>query len=91
MRPSEILEALLPLAKLGGLEVRRARAGGEAAVESNTCRVRDRVFVVLSDGDPLERQIDVLAAAIRDHARDALEHGYLPPAVRERLAGDAFD
>lgn len=91
MRPLEILDALLDLAKTGGLEVRRAGPGGEAPVESSTCRVRDRVFVVLSHSDPLDLQIDVLAAAIRRHAREVLEHGYLPPAVRERVAGDAFE
>lgn len=92
MQTLEMFEALLDLARAGELEVRRAPVGGDGTVlQSSTCRVRERVFVVLCDGDPLELQIDVLASAIRVHAKQVLEAGYLPPAVRERVAGDAFE
>jgi hypothetical protein len=86
--PAELLAALLELAAEVGLEVRRAPAaagaGAELAPSSGVCRLRDRLWVVLSGADPCERQIEVLAGALRGHA-GAWETRYLPPAVRERL------
>jgi len=80
-----------PVSELG-LEVRRVpRAGEGAETSSGVCRLRERVWVLLSPADPPARRAAVLAAALREHAGDALESRYLPPAVRARLerAGDA--
>lgn len=91
MDDTEILEALVELARDAGLEVRlvgRSPTGdSELPPTSGTCRVRGGVWIVLSAGDPLETQIAVLADAIRTHARGSLESRYLPPAVRDRLTG----
>ena len=88
MDSAALLAALLDLAREGGLEVRGARASaGEPAPESAVCRVNDRVWVVLSEGDSVEIQIDVLADALRTHAAHLIEARYLAPAVRERLTG----
>jgi hypothetical protein len=81
--PRERLEALLALAREVDLEVRRI-AAGEAAT-SGVCRLRGEVFVLLAAGDPPERQLAVLAGALRDHRGDACEARYLPPAVRAAL------
>jgi hypothetical protein len=83
--PLERLAALLALADDVDLEVRRI-AAGEAT--SGVCRLRDRVFVLLAAGDPPERQLAVLARALREHRADACEERYLPPAVRSALEGD---
>jgi hypothetical protein len=85
-----LLDSLLDLALEAGLEVRRAPRprGDEPAPQSDTCRVRGRTWVVLSAADPLERQIDVLAAALRNEAGGLLAGRFLPPAVRLRIDGD---
>lgn len=92
MSPEALLEALDALARELGLEVRRVpRAGEGAETSSGVCRLRERVWVLLSPADPPARRAAVLAAALREHAGDALESRYLPPAVRAQLerAGDA--
>ena len=87
MDSAALLNELLDLAREAGLEVRGARASaGEAAPESAVCRVKDRVWVVLSTADPVEIQIDVVVDALRTHAAHLIEARYLAPAVRERLA-----
>lgn len=85
MSPPELLEALLELAREVDLEVRRVAAA--EAETSGVCRLRSRIWVLLSSADPLEQRIAVLAAALRDHAREACESRYLPPAVRAALEG----
>lgn len=85
MSPQDLLEALVALARELGLEVRRVPPGGEAETASGVCRLRERIWVLLSPSDPPARRAEVLAAALRDHAGDALESRYLPPAVRVRL------
>ena len=90
---AQLLEALVDLARSGGLEVRLARASRDAelpAPRSDVCRVRDRVWVVLSGADPLDARIDVLAGAIRTHAGWLLAERYLPPALRVRLGDEDF-
>lgn len=86
MEPSEILEALLDLARGAGLEVRGVGRGGVEAGESppgsGVCRVKGDVWVMLSDADPVTIQLEVLAQALRTHAADHIEDRYLPPAVR---------
>ena len=88
MDNSDLLEALLGLAKEAGLEVRLTSQvrDNEMPPMSGTCRVRDAVWVVLSASDPLELQLGVLANALRTHARALIESRYLPPAVRNRLS-----
>lgn len=85
MTPEALLEALGDLARELDLEVRRG-ATGETAT-SGVCRLRGRVWVVLSANDPPERRIAVLAAALREHAGAACDARYLPPAVRAALGG----
>lgn len=83
MSPAELLAALLELAREAGLEVRRVSA--EEAQTSGVCRLRQRIWVLLSNADPVEERVGVLAGALRDHASDACEARYLPPAVRAVL------
>jgi hypothetical protein len=52
------------------------------------CRVRGRVWVVLSSSDPVAIQLGVLGAALRDHASELVEARYLAPAVRAFLGPD---
>jgi hypothetical protein len=85
---SELRERLAELAREAGLEVRELRAGAESdpAPASGVCRVRGETWVLLVAADGLERQIEVLAQALKSHAGRILEGRYLPPAVRERLS-----
>lgn len=89
MQPAELMEALLEIAASAEVEVRSARPGapadGDWITESGVCRLRGKLFVVLSPSDSVEDQLDVLARALRDHVPEALEGRYLPPAVRARL------
>jgi hypothetical protein len=88
MEHAALLAVLLELAQELGLEVRRIGAtvpDGLAPAASGTVRLRGRVLVLLSAGDPLERQADVLARALQAHAGDALEMRFLPPAIRAWL------
>jgi hypothetical protein len=84
-----LLEALVALADDVGLRVDRlpARApdGGVSATVSGRCRLRGETWVLLADGDPLERRVEVLASALRDLAGEALERRYLAPALRESI------
>ncbi len=54
---------------------------------SGICRVRDRVWVILSGAEPACAQVEVLARALEAHAPTLLEDRYLPPAVRAVLSG----
>jgi hypothetical protein len=89
MEPSQILEALLDLAREAGLQVRPVGRGGleagEAQPGSAVVRVRGEVWVMLSSIDPVAIQLEVLARALREHAGDWLEERHLPPALRELL------
>jgi len=89
VEPQELLEALSDLAAEAGLSVRALRRGAGvddlAMASSGVCRVRDEVWVVLADADPVEERLEVLARALREHAAPLLEGRYLPPAVRARL------
>ena len=80
-------EALRTLADEAGLEVRPVPgvSADGAPIASGVCRLRDRVWVLLSDADPIEQRIQVLAGALRSQAGERLESRYLPPAVRDRL------
>jgi len=87
VKPAELMQAFVELANEAGLEVRIADADGDFGqpTTSGVCRLRDAIWVVLSQTDSVEVQLDVLAAALRDHAVELLEERYLPPAVRQRL------
>lgn len=88
MELKELRERLAELAREAGLEVREVRAGGEGepSPASGVCRVRGETWVLLAASDGLERQIEVLAQALKSHAGQILEGRYLPPAVRQRLS-----
>ncbi len=91
MDPPELLTRLVELAREAGVEIRSvdARHSAEGAPSSSTCRVRGALWVVLSNADPLEVQIEVLADALRAHPGGRLDERYLPPAVRARLVRPA--
>jgi hypothetical protein len=86
---AQLLAALIELARDAGLHVRALGAGpvGDAAppATSGVCRVRGELWVLLTDADPLNRRVEVLAGALCDCAPDLVERHYLPPAVRECL------
>ena len=77
MSPAEIEEALTDLARSVGLTVRTIRGlpmgEGEPPAQSDVCRVRDEVWVVLASVDAQEERIAVLARALRTYAADSLE------------------
>ncbi len=89
MDSASLLASLLELAGEHGLAVRRIAAEapfeGLAPVASGVCVVRGRRFVMLCPADPPQRQIEVLARALRDQLGDLLEARFLPPAVRACL------
>jgi hypothetical protein len=86
------MTALLDLARDAELEVRRvapsAVEADEPAPASAVCRVRGRVWVVLSSADPVAIQLGVLGAALRDHASELVASRYVAPAVRAFLEPD---
>ena len=81
-----VLESLIDLAREAAIEVRVIGAGptadGLAPATSGVCRVRGRVWVLLSRRETPNLQIRALANALREHAAPLLEQRYLPPAVR---------
>jgi len=94
MEPEEVLNQLMDLATEAGLEVRLAGAvggaggsgpDGEPPLESGVCRLRDRVWVVLSRQETPARLIPVLAGALKSYHLEWLDARYLPPAVREAI------
>ena len=89
MEPSEILEALLDVARDAGLRVRGVgRQGletGESVPASGVVRLKGEIWILLSDTDPVAIQLEVLAGALRAHASDFVSRRYLPPAVRALL------
>ena len=93
MDDAALLAALLELAEELGLPVRRLPADaafdGVGPTGSGLCTLRGRRMVWLAASDPPERQVDVLARALREHAGESLEMRFLPPAIRERLNRDA--
>lgn len=93
MHPSDLLDQLADLARAAGLEVRTVgRAGpGERDTASGVCRVNGVMWVMLSEADPLDERVDVLATALAQHAGDLLESRYLPPAIRARIAAARRD
>ncbi len=89
MTSQELRDALADLAREAGMEVRVTAGAREVEpgipVQSGVCRVRGAWWVVLAGDEPVEAHVELLAAALRDHAAAWLESRYLPPAVREAL------
>ena len=88
MKPPELMQALLDLAEEVGLEVRVVGAHGiegDPVPASGLCRVKGRVWVVLSGIDSVDTQKSVLAGALNAHSGEVLEDRWLPPAVRDAL------
>ena len=87
MEAQSLLDALLELALECEVRVeelpRQAPLEGLSPAGSGLCRVRGADWVLLSPAEPVERRIEVLGAALRELAADALRDRYLPPAVRE--------
>jgi hypothetical protein len=89
MDDAALLAALLELAEELALPVRRLSSDspfeGLVPAQSGVCLLRGRRIVLLAASDPPERQIEVLARALRAHAGASLEMRFLPPAIRECL------
>jgi hypothetical protein len=85
MEAAELLDALLALAAEHDLPVRRISGStldGLGPSASGACVLRGRRLVLLCAADPLERQLEILARALREHAGEALDGRFLPPALR---------
>ena len=90
MEPSQILTALLDVAREAGLEVRSVGGALEPGLPqpgSGVVKLKGRVYVMLSSIDPVAIQLEVLARALREHAADFLDDRHLPPALRQLLEG----
>ncbi len=85
----DLLHALADAADAAGLEVRplagAALTEGGPSAESGVVQLRGRVIILLSRADPLDRRVEILAGALRDHAGAWLEANFVAPAVRERI------
>lgn len=89
MTPEGLLTELIDLADAAGLRVRSigpsARADAEPPATSGVCILRGETWVMLAAVEPVEAQIDVLAAALRENCGKFLEERYLSPAIRARI------
>ena len=93
MTPEGLLTDLIDLAAAAGLRVRsipaasptRPRSDTDPPAMSGVCVLRGETWVMLAAAEPVEAQIDVIAAALRENCGEFLEERYLSPAVRERL------
>jgi len=87
MEARDLLEALLELAHAAELEVRALSAAALAADYSPTgsasCRVGDRIWVILSPDEPVAFQAEVLAGALSRFRSEFLEDRFVAPAVRD--------
>ena len=90
MQAADLMQAMLELADEVALEVRvvRTRPGSEEPpLSSAVCRVKGRIWVVLSDADPVDAQLAAIASALRQQCGETLNDRYLPPAIRNLLEG----
>jgi hypothetical protein len=91
MQLADVLEALLELAEEVSLEVRVLREDraqdGDFPPTSACCRVKGKVWVVLSPNDPAELHCRVLGSALKSEAATVLEDRFLPPAIRRWIDG----
>ena len=87
MEPSDVMRALLDLAAEAELEVSTVNPprGDDTPPTSALCRVRGRLWVMLSAADPVAVQLDVLAGALCEHAPELVADTWVPPAVRALL------
>ena len=92
MTPEGLLTELIDLAAAAGLRVRSiGRSTGadtEPSATSGVCVLRGETWVMLAAAEPVEAQIDVVAAALRRNCGEFLEGRYLSPAIRTRLESD---
>ncbi len=89
MDETRLLEALLELADRSELEVRvlspSSTAADYAPTSSATCRVGERIWVVLAPDDPALHQAEVLAGSLCRYRSEFLEEQFIAPGVREFL------
>ena len=93
MTPEGLLTDLIDLATAAGLRVRsipptspaRTSSDTEPPAVSGVCILRGETWVMLAAAEPVEAQIDVISAALRENCGEFLEERYLSPAIRERL------
>ena len=57
---------------------------------SGVCVLRGETQVMLAAAEPVEAQIDVIAAALRENCGEFLEKRFLSPAIRARIAPREF-
>ena len=71
-----MLECLLEVAAAADLHIeiagRNARNDPESPLASGVCRVRGQWWVILSSGEPVSAQIQMLAKALKTHAYDVV-------------------
>lgn len=92
MEPAELLALLVELARESGLPIQRVSRQpvfeGLSPSSSGVCKVKGEVRVLLSDSDPVEERVRVLAMALRRERAEILAGRFLPPALRELLEGE---
>ncbi|RPG07101.1 MAG: hypothetical protein CBC32_010285 [Proteobacteria bacterium TMED72] len=84
---ADILEMLFELARDAGFEIRAAGrlAPDDPPLLSGVCRLRGKLYIVLSANESVPVQIEALALAIRENASETLQNRHLPPAIRDLL------
>lgn len=87
IEPEALIEALLELADRAKLEIRVLSPTSTSVeftpTESATCRVGQRIWVVLAPDDPVLRQSEVLARALVRYRADFIEKSFMAPGVRD--------
>ena len=78
---------LFELARDAGFEVRAAGrlAPDDPPLLSGVCRLRGKLYIVLSANESVPVQIEALATALRENAAETLQNRHLPPAIRDLL------
>ncbi|MEE3328279.1 MAG: hypothetical protein VX252_13155 [Myxococcota bacterium] len=84
---ADILEMLFELAREAGFEIRAAGrlSPDDPPLLSGVCRLRGRLYIVLSANESVPMQIEALASALRDNAAESLQNRHLPPAIRSLI------
>lgn len=84
MDEADILEALFELARDEGFEIRAAGrlAPDDPPLLSGVCRLRGKLYIVLSANESVPMQIEAMASALRENAGESLHNRHLPPAIR---------
>jgi len=80
-----VLDHLEALAYSLGIQVRYERLDGETAFPAGgLCRVKDKHFIIVNAGAPINEKVRTLTRALK---RFDLSGVYLKPAIRDLLEG----